>query len=179
MTPEEFSKRMDLLADSLPNAVDKAMRFAVEESQTIIQERVFNDNKQVDGSSLGQYKSDSYKKWRESKGLQVKVRDLQVNGDLMRSIKANTSIDNYSLEFSGIHNTEKFSLVSPKPRKKPKATAKRNPTLTNAELGFGLETLLFGKRRTIFYLNQEDIKNIKEQVNDIYTNEVNAILGTR
>lgn len=164
MTPEEFSIRMDLLADALPNAVDKAMRFAVEESQTIIQERVFNLNEKVDGSSLGAYKSESYKKWRESKGLQTSVRDFQVNGNLLRSIKANTSVGNYSLEFVGS-------------QKNPRS--KSGKETQNAVIGFGLEERLYGKRRTAFYLNENDINNITEQVNEIYTNEVKAILGTK
>jgi len=168
MTPEEFSIRMDLLADSLPNAVDKAMRFAVEEAQTIMMERVFNLNEKVDGSSLGQYKSEAYKKWRAAppRGLQVAVRDFQVTNNLRDNIKANTSVDNYSVEFTGSRTT------------KPKREKTSPKTITNATIGFGLEERLYGKRRTAFYINENDIKSIKEQANDIYRYEVKAILGT-
>ncbi len=166
MTPEEFSIRMETLANALPNAVDKAMRFAVEEAQTIMMERVFNDKEKVDGSSLGQYKSEAYKKLRIKNNLKVNVRDFQFTNNLRDNIKANTSIDNYSVEFTGSRTT------------KPKRETTSPKTITNATIGFGLEERLYGKRRTAFYLSQNEIKLITEQVNDIYTNEVNAILGT-
>jgi len=64
---------------------------ALHELQGRMIQRIFNDRKASDGSSLGKYLSESYKKKRKAAGRQTAVKDLEFHGDLRKSIKIGTS----------------------------------------------------------------------------------------
>lgn len=71
--------------------IDKAVALGFEASaiqaQTFISTRVFVEHQTTDGTPFGKYKSDSYKKFRQSLGRQTNTKDLQLSGDLLKSIK--------------------------------------------------------------------------------------------
>lgn len=53
--------------------------------------RIFNDGKAADGSDIGTYRSDSHKRIRRNRGRQTSYKDLELDGDLRRSIVRGTS----------------------------------------------------------------------------------------
>jgi len=87
-TPEEYSRLLDRFASGLPEAMARATFVAAQQVEGEILLRIFNDSgtEDVNGSTR-QYKSDSYVKKREAKGLPVGAVDLIFTGNLQRSPK--------------------------------------------------------------------------------------------
>ena len=68
------------------NPQDLVLRGA-KEAEGILKERVFNKGKTKSGQSFVKYKTESWKKKRSEAGRQVAHKDLQMTGDLAKSIK--------------------------------------------------------------------------------------------
>lgn len=68
----------------LVDAVAKAELIAMNELFGVVKQRVFNQNITTDLNNFGGYKSDAYKKKRESLGLQTNSKDLQLSGELRK-----------------------------------------------------------------------------------------------
>ena len=64
---------------------------ALSSLQGLYIQRIFNDRKATDGSSLGKYLSRSHIAKRKAAGRQTAEKDLEFQGDLRRSIKIGTS----------------------------------------------------------------------------------------
>ena len=94
-SPRDFAKIMDGLVADIPTIVDQAMVLGMNQADALIQGRVFNDNKDISGVSFGGYRSESYKKKREKKGLQTAVVDFQFTGSLLKDVVTNTSTTGY------------------------------------------------------------------------------------
>jgi len=62
-------------------------------------QRIHNDRKATDGSSLGRYRSEQYKKKRRERGRQTEEKDLEFHGDLRRSVKIGKSRNNNVMGF--------------------------------------------------------------------------------
>ena len=66
------------------NAIDECEIAACLRIEGLIKRRVHTLGQKGDGSQIGQYQRDSYKKLRKSKGRQIQYVDLQFEGDLIR-----------------------------------------------------------------------------------------------
>lgn len=64
---------------------------ALSSVQGLYLQRIHNDRKATDGTSLGRYRNDYYKQKRRNAGRQVEEKDLEFHGDLRRSVKIGTS----------------------------------------------------------------------------------------
>ena len=87
-TPEGYKKQMDAFGAGLPKAIAEATFVAGQQLNVDIVGRVFRvgGTKDIDGGTRG-YRSESWIREREAKGLQIRNVDLEFNGDLKRSIK--------------------------------------------------------------------------------------------
>lgn len=131
MTPAEFSKRIELLENTIPDVIENALELCANQIITDMDDRIFEESKQASGASLGKYESDSYKKWRAKRGLQTNVRDFQVTGDLKRSIRSLQTSTGRIIQFVGEKQVIK---------------------------GRGLEERLYGAQKTVFIATEEDRK---------------------
>lgn len=61
------------------------------QGHSLLLNRVFEENKTAAGQEFGGY-SENYKKYRASLGRQVNKKDLQLSGDLLRSIVQHENI---------------------------------------------------------------------------------------
>lgn len=66
------------------SAIDECEIAACLRIEGLIKRRVHTQGQKGDGSQIGQYQRDSYKKLRKSKGRQIQYVDLQFEGDLIR-----------------------------------------------------------------------------------------------
>ena len=74
------------LVDNIENLVIESLNMGAQQAESLIDERVFNKNLTIDGTSFGKYNSKDYIEYRLSLGLQVAEKDLQLFGNLVKSI---------------------------------------------------------------------------------------------
>jgi len=91
MNPAQAGKAFKLFSDKLIKESRVAEVAALTTLNGDLQGRIFNQGKATDGSSLGTYRSKSYKKKRQnppdgSGGRQIIKKDLQFYGDLRGNI---------------------------------------------------------------------------------------------
>ncbi len=72
---------------------------ALSSLQGLFLQRIHNDRKTTSGMSLGQYRSIQYKKKRVDAGRQVDEKDLELYGNLRRSVKIGMSGGNNVMGF--------------------------------------------------------------------------------
>ena len=89
VTPEQLAEKFNKLATQLPEAVEFAIDAGLVELDAQFSNRVWNLNEDVNGNKFGKYKSKSYADYRSSLGRQTTDKDLQLFGDLKRSIAIN------------------------------------------------------------------------------------------
>jgi len=94
LSPNQFSKVLGNLANEIDVIIDDAMVLGMNQAKGLILDRVFNDNLDAKGFSLGAY-SPQYAKVRKEAGLQTSVVDLQFRGNLLKDIVDNTSSTGY------------------------------------------------------------------------------------
>lgn len=70
-----------------PADVQDMMTSALNSSMALMKRRIFNVNEDVEGKNFGKYVSKSYKKRRKAKGRQVAKKDLEMTGQLRKSIQ--------------------------------------------------------------------------------------------
>jgi hypothetical protein len=87
---EDLSKKIEASIPRLQAASANAEVVANNEALGTILGRIFNDGQKTNGSKIGSYTSESYKRKRESAGLQTNQIDLQFEGDLFNSVQVGT-----------------------------------------------------------------------------------------
>jgi hypothetical protein len=87
------------VTDAIVGGINDFEIAALSSLQGLYLQRIHNDRKATDGSSLGQYRSIQYKKKRQAKGRQVGEKDLEFYGDLRRSVKIGKSGNNNVMGF--------------------------------------------------------------------------------
>lgn len=86
---DKLEKYIGALIDYAENELPIDLRFAVKQGASAMKRRIFNQNtgtKDVKGKGLGNY-SNKYAKQRANAGYQANKKDLEVSGDLRRSIE--------------------------------------------------------------------------------------------
>ena len=83
MNPAQAGKAFKLFSDKLIKESRVAEVAALKTLEGDMKARIHNQGRATDGSSLGSYRSKSYKKKRESQGRQTVKKDLQFTGDLI------------------------------------------------------------------------------------------------
>lgn len=91
---------LDRLINAVDEIVDNAAQFHINEAHGLLLNRVFEENKNVNGENFGKYRSEAYKKYREKLGRQVNKVDLQLQGNLLKSIVTSKIDDSYAIVFS-------------------------------------------------------------------------------
>lgn len=105
-TPGEFSRLLKQLGNKVPEILDTAIDAGLYELDAQIQQRIFNENEDINGGSFGRYKSKAYEKYRKKLGRDISKKDLQVFGNLKKSITKNYKEN--QLEF----NAQKYALIA-------------------------------------------------------------------
>ena len=73
--------------DAAKNAGGNALFVALSRGEAEMKRRIFNDGKASDGTLIGSYRSDSHIAKRRARGRQIVKKDLQFEGDLIRSLQ--------------------------------------------------------------------------------------------
>lgn len=94
MTPEEAAKELEAIPGIYADAINQAEVAALNYIHGRLGVRVFNAGKKADDSQIGQYKRKAYIAYRKAKNRQVAFVDLQLTGDMRRSIRVAKSDDN-------------------------------------------------------------------------------------
>ena len=98
-------------------AVALGLEAAAIQADTFISTRVFVEHKTTDGTPFGGYKSKSYKKYRASLGRQINNKDLQLTGDLLKSIKQSENEvffnNDFSAQIAGWQETSDVQINRP------------------------------------------------------------------
>jgi len=171
---------MTILTNQMPDIIDSTMELGVNELNTKLVKRVFEDNQKVDGSSLGAYKSEAYLKYRATKKHSNTIRNFQLDGNLIKSIKNLKTEKGWQIAFVGESNTAKpFSLVTTSTRKRKKQGTANNPIVQEAVKGRGLEERLFGKVGTVFAFSDDEVKDVVKIMNDYYLNQISDVLAIK
>ena len=89
MTTEEFELKMKEIAPKIPALAQVSVEIALQELYADMSVRIFEDNLTVNGTSFGGYESEEYAALRASLGRQAGTKDLQVYGNLRRSMRTN------------------------------------------------------------------------------------------
>lgn len=89
MTPEEFQKRISDIAYKIPAIIQASMEQGINTLYAEMDNRIFNANQTITGASFGGYESEAYAALRASIGRQSTSKDLQVFGNLAKSMGVN------------------------------------------------------------------------------------------
>ena len=145
-----FTKILTDLKDFAQSEVPLDLLFiSVNEVRADFTNRAFNSetgSKDNKGKGLGKY-SNSYAKYRESKGRQKKVVDLEFTGSLRRDLKVIRTND----------TTISMQLLSPAERKKA-------------------EYLEANYKTTIFELSDEEYSSVFEKSATLFNREIKEII---
>ena len=74
------------LVDVIDNLVIESLNMGAQQADSLMAERIFTKNQSIDGTSFGKYNSKDYIEYRLSLGRQVNEKDLQLTGNLLKSI---------------------------------------------------------------------------------------------
>jgi hypothetical protein len=117
MQPEANAHSFAMSADPDYSDVVKVVASAIDECEIaaclriegLIKRRVHTLGNKGDGSQIGQYRRESYKRFRKSKGRQIQYVDLQLEGDLIRGYVTGKTDDTGSncVGFTNDFETEK------------------------------------------------------------------------
>lgn len=77
---------LDVLEKNIGDIVIESIDAGAIKARQLLLERVFEEHETVDGTPFGKYKSKSYRAYRRSVGRQVAEKDLELTGNLLRSI---------------------------------------------------------------------------------------------
>ena len=78
---------LDEIGVQVDEIVADTMFLIANQGATDMVTRIFANKLDVNGKSLGGYKSVAYAEYRKSLGLQTEIKDLQLTGSLIRSIE--------------------------------------------------------------------------------------------
>ena len=108
---------LDILEQNIDEIVIESLDAGAYKARQLLTERVFIENKTIDGTSFGEYKSEAYKEYRQSLGYQVVKKSLQLTQNLLKSIvqKDNTVVfnDTISEEKAGWQEDSKYQINKP------------------------------------------------------------------
>ena len=171
MTLTEFNTRIEALGANIDTIVENSMERIMYNAEALIMERIFNKNENTQGKKFGQYSSEEYKNFRKSRGLQTNHVDLQVDGDLMRSIATNVSSNGYAVI---IKETPK------KPYSKPPTKTKDGKERTR-KVGSGTTTLVIARRMDknyglTFGASSDEVKESILAGQETFNDEIKRIL---
>lgn len=120
--------------DRIERNSEKASFTALNRISAEMQNRIFTDGKATDLTPLGQY-SPKYAKYRRQNNRQDDYKDLEVYGDLRRSIQVGVSGKKYALGFA----TTASRLIATYQQEQTNKTIFR---ANKAEINLGVETYL-------------------------------------
>lgn len=82
----EIAKDLTKLATAIAENISRFQTVSSNVAGFTLRRRIFNDGKATEGSGIGEYNNLPYRKYRERRGRQVSYVDLELSGDLRRSI---------------------------------------------------------------------------------------------
>lgn len=91
---------IDKIINSIDKVIDNVAEFHIEQAKSMLLNRVFEENKNAKGISFGKYTSQSYIEYRKKRGRQTSGVDLQLEGNLLKSIVVGKTDDGYQLFFN-------------------------------------------------------------------------------
>ena len=89
MTPDEFQRRLTAIAPKVRAIVQASLEQGVNTLYVDMNNRIFNKNQTISGASFGGYESAEYAALRKSIGRDSTNKDLQVYGNLKKSMGVN------------------------------------------------------------------------------------------
>ena len=96
-----FEEILNSAADILSGEKLKEIQFpALKLAEGSISLRIFNEGKASDNKLIGKYNSASYKKYRKSRRRQTGYKDLELDGDLRRSLTVGTNKKDFVFGFA-------------------------------------------------------------------------------
>ena len=108
ITLQGFEEILNNAADILSGEKLKEIQFpALKLAEGSISLRIFNEGKASDDKLIGKYNSVGYKKYRKSRRRQTKYKDLELEGDLRRSLTVGTNKKDFVFGFA----TDKARLI--------------------------------------------------------------------
>jgi hypothetical protein len=99
MTTEELAREFPLILDKMPDIIYGSLFAGANEFESDMSNRVFNNGQDINGSQIGEY-SKSYAEYRRSKGRQTATVDLQLFGNLRKSIITTRIKGGWSVKFA-------------------------------------------------------------------------------
>ncbi len=141
------------------NLTDADIRFAIglalSEGYAHIMERIFNQNKDINGIGFGSY-SEKYKEYRKSLGLQVQKKDLQLSDRLKDSISID--MDRYAIT---IGENSDINTPSRNPRfRSGNITQTQKAKYNEENLGQEIFSADEFEKKAIFEVLKEELENI-------------------
>lgn len=107
-----FEKFLNDVADNIALIIEEASFATTESSSVKLVNRIFEESMATDEAiKKGKPYSESYKMFRNEKGLQTNRIDLQVTGAMMRSIKAYRSTLGAKIMFNNSGESKKMKEV--------------------------------------------------------------------
>lgn len=127
---------LERLLNATDQIVENVAEFHINEAKAVLLNRVFEENKNEAGQSLGKYKSKAYIAYRNKLGRQTNVVDLQLKGNLLASIDTSKVSDGFELIYKsdeqakiGQYQNERYNSVF-------KISEKENEQLINKSLEY-------------------------------------------
>lgn len=99
MTVDEAARDFTQIMSQIPDIIYSSMNVGANEFNAQMQNRVFNQGKDIQGSQIGEY-SPAYAEYRRSIGRQTAKVDLQLFGDLKRSVIQTRIKGGYAIKFA-------------------------------------------------------------------------------
>lgn len=91
---------IEKIINSIDKVIDNVAEFHIEQAKSMLLNRVFEENTNASGVSFGKYTSKSYIEYRKKRGRQTSKVDLQLEGNLLKSIVVGKTDDGYQLFFN-------------------------------------------------------------------------------
>lgn len=113
MTVEEAARDFGAIMSQIPDIIYSSMNVGANEFNANMQNRVFNQGKDIQGAQIGKY-SPVYAEYRRSIGRQTAKVDLQLFGDLKRSVIQTRIKGGWAVKFA---NTTQTNIARKNERK--------------------------------------------------------------
>lgn len=105
-TPKEISEAVDRSIPQIQKALQGYSYLVVSDVEGAMKQRIFNQGKTEEETSIGKYKEGYYKRKREKFGRQTEYVDLEFKGDLRRSIVKGTKNGKIVIGFNNDNSAE-------------------------------------------------------------------------
>jgi len=166
VTLAEFNIKLESISAKIPAIVQTSLEGGTERLYAEMANRIFNEHLTSGGASFGTYESEAYAELRKSVGRQGTVKDLEVYGNLRKSMGVNLEKRAVIVD-TGIK-------VKSIPTKKEKKVRLADPWLVMQ----GQQEQIVGKQFTgIFDASEKEVNTAMEVVSSIWaeliTEEIN------